>query len=336
MGDADPDRGLALVTGASGFVGSHLVAALAGAGWRVRALVRPRSERRWLDGIPGVACAVGDVTEPATLPAALDGATRVDHCAGVTTARRRRDFFRVNTGGTRHLLEACLRRRGTPPRVVLVSSQAAAGPTPDGAPLDETAPCRPITAYGASKAAAEQVARTFGDRIPLTIVRPPSVYGPRDRATLDFFKLVVGGLVPRRGRPDPRLALVHVRDLVDGIVRAGTVPDAVGRTYFLANPEPVRWTPLFEGIRAALGSPRVRPIPFQRGTLWLAALVQELIAMARGRVPPLTRERLAEFLAPAWVCSSAAAARDLGWRATIPVAEGLRETVAWYRAEGWL
>ncbi|MCI0339754.1 MAG: NAD-dependent epimerase/dehydratase family protein [Planctomycetales bacterium] len=326
---------LALVTGATGFVGSHLAEALAAAGWRVRALARPTSDLRWVRAIPGAEVAAGDVTAPASLDAAVAGAGTVFHCAGLTAARRSRDYDRVNAGGTRNLLEACARRRD-PPRFVLVSSQAAAGPSAVGVPVTEDVPCRPLSPYGESKKRAEGIVRESAGPVPFTIVRPPAVYGPRDRATLEFFKLVSRGILPDRGRRDALLSLVHVRDLVAGILRAGEEPRAVGGTYFLAHPEPALWSGIFEAVAEAMGRPKLRRVPFTKPVLWLVALGQEIAAAATGRVPPLSRKRLPEFLHTSWVCSSERAAKDLGWRAKVPHREGLAESAAWYKREGWL
>ena len=175
-----------LVTGATGFIGSHLAERLLADGHRVRCLVRRTANRRWL-GDPRLELADGSITEPSSLPAAVAGIDIIFHVAGLTAARSREEFFRGNHDGTKNMLEAAA-RAGKPLRFVHVSSQAAAGPSPTATPIDESFPCRPITAYGESKRAAEEEVLKYADQFPITIVRPPAVYGPRDNGVYTFFR----------------------------------------------------------------------------------------------------------------------------------------------------
>lgn len=212
-----PDqRGAALVTGASGFVGSHLVDALVEEGWRVRCLVRTTSRLRWLPRAR-VELAHGALNDPPALRAALEEARVIFHLAGLTSATSPARYAAVNVEGTRALV-AAMRERAPGALLVHCSSLAAAGPSLDGRPLSESDPPRPIGPYGESKLAAERLVASSG--LDHVIVRPPAVYGPRDADILAVFRLAARGLALRLGPRGQRLSLVHVRDLAHGLIDA--------------------------------------------------------------------------------------------------------------------
>jgi nucleoside-diphosphate-sugar epimerase len=320
-----------LVTGATGFVGSHLVDALVARGDDVLALAR-RPEQHEALRRAGARPVPGSLDDVAGLTSALVGVHTVYHLAGLTAARNEAEFLAVNEGGTLRLLE--LTAVAAPSaRFIYVSSQAALGPSPSGTRLAEDAPCRPVTSYGRSKLAGEAAVRA--SRLPWTIVRPPAVYGPRDREFLRLFRLARWGLAPVFGTGTQEYSLVYVADLVDALVRAGTTPAAAGRTYHVAHDAVVLSRDIARAAGAALGRRTVLlPVP-----IVAAAPIVTLIgwaAAAAGRPSVLSREKLAEFLAPSWLVSSDAARRDLGWTAATGLAEGMRKSADWYRAEGWL
>ena len=323
----------ALVTGATGFVGSHVVEALTARGDEI--VVLARDPARAVPLAPfGVRVVRGSLDDGASLAAAAAGADVVFHLAGLTAAASSEDFHRANADGTRRLLDAVRAAAPTLARLVYVSSQAALGPSAPGRPLAEDAPCHPLTAYGRSKLAGEVVVRGATD-VPWTIVRPPAVYGPRDREFLTLFRMVSRGVAAVFGRGDQQVSLVFAPDLADAIVLAGTVPAAAGRTYHAAHREAVRTRDLVGAIGLALGRrPLVVPVPGAVATPIVAAI--GALAAARGRPSVLTRDKMAEFLAPAWLLDVGAAERDLGWRARHDVATGTRITAEWYRAEGLL
>ena len=195
----------ALVTGATGFVGSHLVDALVAENWRVRCLVRRSSDLRWIPQ-QRIELAYGGLDEPAALGNALGGVEVVFHLAGVTSALTRDGYFRVNVDGTRRLVEV-VSKHAPGALLVLCSSLAAAGPARTGRPLTEADPPIPIGPYGESKLAAERLVGSSGLRH--VIVRPPAVYGPRDRDMLHAFRLAACGWAPRIGPSSQRISLVH-------------------------------------------------------------------------------------------------------------------------------
>src|SRR6185295_5498225 len=207
-----------LLTGGSGFLGSFVAEQLAGEGHIVRALVRPRSERKLLEQIARLELAPGAIEDRASLDAAVKGVDAVVHVAGIVKARRPADFFEVNTQGTKNLLEASI-RQGVG-RFVYVSSLAAVGPSADGKPVPDDVEPRPVTQYGRSKLEAERAVLQAKDKLHVTVVRPPLIYGPRDRETLAFFTSVRNGVLPMTGDGTNTLSVIYVADCAAAVVRA--------------------------------------------------------------------------------------------------------------------
>ncbi len=325
---------IAVVTGASGFVGSHLVDRLAARGWRVRTLARPGSPHRD-DARPDVETFAIDFDDARTLDRtpALDGADVVFHVGGVTK-RRTLDAFRAgNVRPTRALVDA-LARRGATTRLVYVSSQAAAGPAaaPDR-PVTEDDPPRPVEAYGASKLEAEAIVRAA--ELPWTIVRPGAVYGPRDVDFLVAFRHARRGLAAYPAPRDARLSLVHVDDLVDALARAAESPAAVARTYFAAAHD-ASWRDVYRAAAAAQGRRlRVELVP-PTWALRLAGRLGDLWGGAVHREPLVNSHKVTLGLQRWWLCSAERARRELGWTPRVGLDEGARRTAAWYREHGWL
>lgn len=324
----------ALVTGGTGFIGSHLVEALLSAGCQVRCLVRSRRRLRWLTGLP-VELHEGDCTDPASLRAAVRGVQQIYHLAGVTRARRPEAYFLHNAEGTRHLLEACVRENRRVERFVYLSSQAAAGPATEGRPVREEDPPRPLTPYGESKRRGEEEALRFRDRVSSIILRPSAVYGPRDRDFLLFFRLVDRGLLIRFGGKPRTVSLCYVEDLIPGILAAGERPVPSGSIYFLADPRPYPWEEVEAACRIAI-RPDARRLRLPAWLLWAAAWGGEVFGAVSGREVILNRARAAELLEGRWSCEVSRAERELGFAPKWGLQEGIRRTVAWYRSQGWL
>jgi nucleoside-diphosphate-sugar epimerase len=324
---------ICLVTGASGFRGGWVVEKLIEAGARPRCLVRRSSRRTYLDH-PDLELALGDVTEPALLRSAVEGVDVVFHVAGLIKATRPEDYFRVNYLGTINLLEA-LRRRGTPPeRVVVVSSQTAGGPSTPGQPADETMPPCPVSPYGKSKLLQENAARAYADDFPIVIIRPPSVYGPRDRETLLLFQLATRGIRPVFPFPGT-ISAVHVADLSEGLLLAAIAPRAVGRTYYLSGDETPAPTELMRQIALATGGLTL-PVPLPRGIIRAAGRLAERLAEVTGQSLIFDRWKAEEVAHGYWACSNRRAKDELGFAPRYTLERGLRETAAWYREHGWI
>ncbi len=319
----------AFVTGGNGFIGSHLIERLVESGYSVSALVRDPASTRFLpthlvDVIPG------DLADPDALSVGARSADVVFHGAALTRAPSEAEMNAVNVEGTRRMIAACLAPT-TPPKLVFVSSQAAAGPSPDGRPMTETSAPRPTSWYGRSKLAAEALVNAHADRLEVACVRPPSVYGPRDDAFLALFRCAARGWLPlptgARG-----LSIVHVSDLVEGLL---DVAHRGRGTYYLTDGETRPLAEVLGAIASAVGR-RVRFVRIPAGLFVGIAWIVERLAAVAGARPPMTYDRARDAVATDWICSDARARAELGYRSRIRLEDGMREVARWYREAEWL
>ena len=334
-----------LVTGASGFIGTHLVAALAARGDEVTCLVRNSSKVDHLQAL-GVRLVFGDVTHCDSLPAAVAGQQVVYHLAGLTRTLKDRQFYEVNYRGAAHVAKACARQQ-TPPVLVHVSSLAAAGPVIDGRPRVESDPPAPQSHYGRSKRSGERAAESLAHRVPITIVRPPIVLGQRDpwgvslfRSILRFGVHLVPGLKPQR------FSVIHADDLAQLLILAaergrrlpplGQDGDSAGQGYYFAACEQDPTYADLGRLVAESAGRRVLVIPTAMPVVRMVAAGCEAISRVSRLPMPLNLDKVREIAAGSWVCSAQTAKTDLGFEVGAPLIERLRQTVQWYRQEGWL
>lgn len=320
----------ALVTGATGFVGRHLAEALQQRGSVVTALARSPEKAKALTD-QGMRVVLGDLHDPAALERAVKGQDIVYHVAGMVAARDETEFIRANRDGTRNVLVAA--ERGGKPRFVLISSLAAAGPAARGVPLTGRETPNPVTAYGRSKLAAERAVAASSLR--WSIVRPPMVYGPRDREILKVFQLARLRIAPVFGDGAQELSAVHAGDLAEALVAVGDSPGTVGSTYTACHPEVFTSAEFGTAVAAAMGC-SVATIrisaPVGRALLSMTGAAARLFRQAT----ILTNDKANEFFQPAWTGDPGPLTRDTGWRATYDLQRGLAHTYAWYRRAGWL
>jgi nucleoside-diphosphate-sugar epimerase len=330
---------IAVVTGASGFIGRALVDVLAARGVRVRCLTRRSGMAR--DDSQGreIAWHAIDWSDPAgaALERAgiLDGARWVFHLAGTTKALDEAAFRAGNVVPTRALAESVVRRGIALERFVLVSSQAAAGPAPSlDAPRREHDPPEPVEAYGRSKLEAERSLASSG--VPFTVVRPASVYGPRDVDFLQVFRQVRSGFWIYPATRDRWLSIVHVDDVVRGMIAVAESSGAERRTYFIAGEPPVSWREVYRAAAAAVGARRLLELDLPQFMVDVAGSAGSIAARLTGNVGLVNAEKVALGRPSYWVCSTALAAEELGFRARIGLSEGMTETGRWYREQGWV
>jgi nucleoside-diphosphate-sugar epimerase len=320
-----------LVTGASGFVGGHVARRLSALGAHLRILCRPTSK---LDGLSGIRFErfEGDLTNPVSLLRASEGVDFVFHSGGLTSAPDEEAYIAANGEGTKN---ACAAARSAAPslrRFVYISSMAAAGPAPPGQLIDEELPARPITPYGASKRLGEKWVHQFD--LPWTIIRPPAVYGPEDRAILPLFQMA-GWHLKAVVAPRGVASVVFVDNLVDGIVQSALRPEAVGQTFYVADEQPLTRREIAAIMQEAVGTWAV-PLPVPAWAVRGAARISEAVARGFGKVAFFDRHKAADLLALNWGCRIDHARRFLGYEPRVATREGMRITAEWYRKEGWI
>jgi dihydroflavonol-4-reductase len=324
-----------LVTGATGFVGSHMAELVMARGWEVVCPVRDPLSLRNLKGIPARVVSIQDLDEEIANNGTFD---YVIHLAGATRATDYQSYWEANVKWTGDLLErfADSSNNSILKRFVLVSSQAATGPSPDdGACRTESDPLCPISLYGRSKAEAEKVALGYKDRVPITIVRPSTVFGPRDTDVLGVFKCARYRLAPCIGGPDRLVSVIYVEDLVEGILAAALSQASEGEVYFMANPEPVVWREFALEVARIMGT-RAAAVPVPLFAMKVLALAGDILGKFRGVTPLFRSEKLEEMKQIAWVCSPEKAFTELSWKPRFPLDEAIRRTAAWYQENGWL
>ncbi|WP_417732121.1 NAD-dependent epimerase/dehydratase family protein [Rosistilla oblonga] len=336
-----------LVTGAAGFIGSHLVADLVKQGRPVRCLVRKTSNRKWLDGLD-VEMVEADLSDEAQVSKALENVGAVYHLAGAV-AGTRQQLQHANVTCTRGLLQGCA-KMPNPVRVVHVSSLAAAGPSTRHRPRRATDPCQPVSQYGHSKLAGEQVALEFADRLPITIVRPGAVFGPRDSEFARLFRLIRSlRCNVLLGLHDPPVGMVHVADLVKLLVEAemqGTclqslagpmhsysVEDGV---YFGSDPNPLSFRELGLRVRGMLQRPHAWTIPLPVTAVRPIALMSQVVAQVKQQRITFNLDKLREGAQDAWTCEVKREFAELNWRPRRSIDERFRETIQWYFDNHWL
>jgi nucleoside-diphosphate-sugar epimerase len=324
----------ALVTGANGFVGSHLVEHLLDRGYDVFCLARKTSDLSFLAGLK-LEYRYGDVTDIASLREALKGIDFVFHLAGLTKGKTREEYLRANSLGTKNLISACFEVNPDVKKFVYVSSQAAAGPCGDSKPLDEDADCQPITDYGSSKLEGEKEVLAFKDKIPVSIIRPPAVYGPRDKDILFFFRMVNKGIIPLFGFGESYISLIYVKDLVRGIILAGESPNSSGKTFFLADEKFYSWSEAGEIIKKVLGVKAFK-LRIPKFLLFTFATFSEMIARLKAESALVNLQKAREISQRFWLCDASKAKDELGFSAEYDLERGAEETVKWYKEKGWL
>lgn len=329
------------VTGGTGFVGSHLVELLQARGYEVTCLVRDRSKAERIFGSQLPHLELGDLNDIDALMRGAEGAQLVFHVAALTAAKNPAEFRHTNVEATRSVVEVTRRASRDLERLVYVSSLAALGPTRRGTILPDDATPRPVTAYGESKLAGEEIIKASD--LPWTVVRPPAVYGPRDRELLKLFAMVKKGWATVFGDGAQELTLIHVSDLAQALLAAAQSSETVGESFFATHPEVVTQVELVYRIHKALAAlgfrkesdePRVVPLPETVARISLGII--GAAARLAGRRTVLSADKAAEFLAEAWTCSPRRLKQATDWSPTYDSNEGLFQTAKWYRDHQWL
>jgi len=328
------NKPIAVVTGSNGFVGSHLVELLLSKGYRVKCIIRKTSNLRWLKGLDVEFhdCGLSNVEDLRTV---FQGATYIFHIAGVVTAKKPDLFYKGNVETTRHVLDAAVGISSIR-KILITSSLAASTFATPGKPVTEDTPSAPVSTYGKSKVQQEQLSHTYMDKLPITIIRPPVVYGERDTEVLLLFKTIKRGLKGLVGFNDKFLSLVYVRDLVNGFVLAAESEKAIGQTYFLGSEQAEYSIEDVNNMVADLLDVKAIKVRIPHAMIYVVGAISQFFGKFGSKPPTLHIEKAREMTRVSWSCSSEKAMRELGYREGQTLREGLKRTLDWYKTEGWL
>ena len=323
------------LTGASGFVGSHILDFLLERHINVSLLLRKTSDTRFIARhLPQVDIFYGSLSDPHALIDAIQGTDAVIHCAGKTKALRREEFHQVNHSGTRNVVFAVNTCRETVRHLVHISSLAVSGPGVVDRPTREDDPPAPVSEYGKSKLQGEKEI-VQNSQVSWTILRPAAVLGPRDMDFLSVFMTLKRGIMPLFAKGRIPLSLIYVRDVAEAVFETLGSEKAFRKVYHVALAPPCTNEEFLGIIAEQMG---IRPLRMNipRMVLYPLSWVQELISHLTGRPHILSRQKVAEILAPGWVCANDRITHDLGFVATTSLKDGVRQTLEWYRQKGWL
>ena len=335
-----------LVTGGSGFLGSHVAEQLVDEGHEVRCLVRRSSKIEHLQDLARTALkqgkgaklelADGAIDDAATLPDAVRGVDAIIHCAGVVKAKTWDDFLRVNARGAVDLAQAAVAHAPGLTRFVHVSTAGVMGPGKKGEPHKPDGPTNPVTQYSRSKLEGEEALRKMASELPLTVIRPPAIYGPRDQEILAFFQAI------RRMRTGVRLgtsmqsvSLVYGADAADACVRAASHHVDSGNVYFVEDGVVHSYESMAETIAAAYGFRLLGTPSLPKSIVGLAARASEAFGKVTDRTMMFNRDKLGELLMEHFTVDSTSTRADLGWSPKVDFRQGAERTAKWYREHGW-
>jgi nucleoside-diphosphate-sugar epimerase len=317
----------ALVTGATGFIGSHLTAALLRQGFDVTCLARKSSNLSYLEGLE-VTLLNGDCSDPDSL-SGIEGFDYVFHSAGLTKATNLRELYLINEKGVENLVNAVMRNNPNLKRFVYLSSLAAAGPSAEGKPLTEDAEPKPVSEYGKSKLGGERHVFAQSGKMPFTIIRPPAVYGPRDSQFLIVFKMLRFGVMPYWGKA--YYSFIHVEDLVNGIILSALQDEGGGEVFFMSDGAIYSSDDIINSFAQAVDCSPVKV----RAPRFLLPLLGAITERFKG-CAIVNADKVRELRQTHWTCDTGKAVERLGFSPKIFIKEGAKWTAEWYKIHKWL
>ncbi len=320
----------ALVTGAAGFVGSHLCETLIKDGCEVVGLIGPTCDTQWIENLD-MTLIRGDLMDKKSLFKAVRGVNQVYHLAGMLGSSKSYLIFGTNYEGTKNLIDVCLNNGAKLNRFLFVSSHAVMGPTPKDKLYNEDMECQPVSDYGKSKLLAEQYLQSTNGQLPHTIVRLPIVYGPRSfKGFFSVYKLLKKRLHFNFGKGECNIGFVQ--DMVDGMIDASQSQNTLGKAYFLGEKKTYSFNEIFGTIQKAVGKKAVKiTVPYFIAYLFAAS--SELYARMSGGQVLLFKK---DFKHPFWRMDVSKAEEDFGFKTKIPFEEGVKITADWYKKNGFL
>ncbi|MBS4015733.1 MAG: NAD-dependent epimerase/dehydratase family protein [Candidatus Latescibacteria bacterium] len=317
-----------LVTGANGFVGSHMTEALLQNGYQVRALVRKNADLQWIENLPIEIC-YGAIADNKSLDNALDNIDYVIHIAAATKGASEQNFYDANVTGTINLVNTCLSEQSRIKRFVFFSTLAVTGGTQTQECINESFSCSPVTRYGKTKLQAEQIILEKKDMLPSVILRISAVYGPRDTESLAYFKFLKKGIRPIFGN---KSSLCFVADVVQSAMLAIEKKVASGSIYHISDGNSYTLDDIARVAEQILRKKTIRikfPVP-------ILSIYAQVVHYLNPKATVLSKDKVNELTKECWVCDIQKAVNELGFQPTYSLEQGLRETIKWYQEHKWL
>lgn len=328
------DKRKIVLTGANGFLGSHLVDRLLKEEVDIHCIVRKSSNLKWLEGknITLHTCGLEDI--PA-MSEVFENVDYIFHLAGTVAALKYEDYLYGNVDLTRNVLEAALPHAANIKNIVVTSSLAVGGPSDVQNKLNEADGFNPVSLYGKAKVEQERMCDNYSEKLPITIVRPSVISGDREVELFEFIQTVNQGLVPLVGFGEKYVGIIHVSDLVEAMYQLALCEKAVGQAYYLSSEEIISWKDLAEICAEKLGkNPFILRLP--HFVIYLAGALASLAGKIRGKATTFDFEKAKEGVQKAWVCDVSKAKEDFGFRQTVSIREGVEQAIDWYKQNKWL
>jgi dihydroflavonol-4-reductase len=323
-----------VLTGANGFIGSHLAEYLHEKGFEVHCLLRSSSNTKWIEdkGFVFHTCGLDDI---AAMKDVMEGAKYVFHLAGTVSGFTYEDYAYGNVTLTENVLSAILLCDKRPDKILVTSSLAVGGPAKPGKPVKEEDGFHPVSLYGKAKVEQERVCQKYKDKLPITIARPSVISGEREVELFQFIETVNNRFVPHVGFSNKYLGIIHITDLIEALYAMTISPATAGEAYYLSSEEVVSWRQVRDMCAAILG---VKPftLALPHPIIHLAGHISGFVGKMKGKAPTFDAEKAKEGVQEAWICSVEKAKRDFGFEQKVSVEEGLRRAIEWYKKEGWL
>jgi len=321
----------ALITGGTGFIGSHLIEFLLHKGVEIFALVRDIHNLKWLKGL-NIHLLKGDLLSIPSLPSDIDC---VFHIAGLTSASNLADYYTVNQQGTASLFHSLRSQNIHPKKIICLSSLAAAGPSFDENPVQERSRPHPITPYGKSKLMGEVEALRFKDVYPIVILRAAAVFGPRDKDFLHYFKWIKRGILPSLGSKQRFLSLCYVKDLTNAFYLCSQKELESGEIFNIANKNPCTYDEFGEAAGQAMGK-KLKKVKIPLSMVYFAALISEIRGKMNKMPNIFGRHKYKEMKQRGWIADMEKATEKLSFNPQYSLQEAVQETIDWYLKYNWL
>jgi dihydroflavonol-4-reductase len=323
-----------VLTGANGFIGSHLAEYMHNKGFEVHCIVRKSSNLKWIEnkGFIFHTCGLEDIE---AMKNAFEGAVYIFHLAGTVSGFSYNDYYYGNVTLTENVLSAILLCDKKPDKVLVTSSLAVGGPAKKGQPISEKDGFHPVSMYGKAKVEQERVCQKYKDKLPITIARPSVISGEREVELFQFIETVNNKFVPHVGFSDKYLGIIYITDLLDALYKMTVSEKTAGEAYYLSSETEISWRQVRDICADILG---VKPftLTLPHLVIHLAGHISGWVGKLKGKAPTFDAEKAKEGVQEAWTCSVEKAKQDFGFEQKVSIEEGLRKAIEWYKKEGWL